>query len=167
MDDWFTTDDVARLLGISKSTLATYRIRYGPNGQYADHPFPQPDESLGRNLLWRADRRDELLEWSAGRPGPGAGGGRPHHVAYAFRDTTDNKTHGLWKLEPAGRFSSGMLQFNPRRPSPFAGRLLEVRYHDSKEPVPAIGLTLVRAGGAGGVLVRPSEYLAAKLFDCR
>lgn len=60
--DWWTTSDVAAYLGVSMSTVSTYRAR----GQ-----MPPPDQTLGRTRLWRPKR---IVEWHKKRPGHG---GRP------------------------------------------------------------------------------------------
>lgn len=83
MDDWLTTADVARLLGIKEETLRSYRTFSQPGGRYSDRPFPEADGRVGNSLLWKAGRADEIRKWAATRPGKGAGGGRPrgqiHH----------------------------------------------------------------------------------------
>jgi len=56
--------DVARLLGVTKETLETYRRRYAHT-----HPTPKPDTSPdARTPAWLGERRVEWLEWFVTRP---------------------------------------------------------------------------------------------------
>jgi hypothetical protein len=54
----------------------------------------------------------------------------PETLIYAFRDvgTKDAPWHGDPDALPAGRFETGLLDFNPSMPRPFSGRTLEMRY---------------------------------------
>jgi transposase len=61
--------DIARELGVAKSTVNVWR------GRYAD--FPEPDVIVGEAPGWLAGRLPEILMWKDSRPGQGAGGGRP------------------------------------------------------------------------------------------
>lgn len=79
MDDWLTLTDVADLLGIKPETLRSYRTHSTPGGRYERHPFPNPDERVGNNLMWKSEREAEIREWGATRPGQGVGGGQPAH----------------------------------------------------------------------------------------
>ena len=81
-----TRDAVAELLGLTPKSISTYltesreTVGVGAKarrGRYADHPFPAPDDYIGRGPWWHPARKDELLKWAASRPGQGAGGGRP------------------------------------------------------------------------------------------
>ena len=60
--DWWTTTDVANYLGVTVSTVSTYRSR----GQ-----MPAPDRTIGRTHVWAPKR---IIEWHDQRPGHG---GRP------------------------------------------------------------------------------------------
>lgn len=79
MDELLTTADVADLLGIKAGTVRLYRTSSRPGGRYEQHPFPEPDDHVGINPVWRSGRKEEILRWSATRPGQGAGGGQPAH----------------------------------------------------------------------------------------
>lgn len=75
-------DEVATLLGVKSRTVTQWMVRSlptpDPQGRkrlYADDPFPVPDKYMGKSPVWRAERRPEFAEWSARRPGRGAGGG--------------------------------------------------------------------------------------------
>jgi predicted DNA-binding transcriptional regulator AlpA len=60
--DWWVTSDVAAYLGVSISTVSTYKAR----GQ-----MPAPDRTFGRTPAWRPA---SIIEWHDKRPGHG---GRP------------------------------------------------------------------------------------------
>jgi predicted DNA-binding transcriptional regulator AlpA len=60
--DWWTTSDVAAYLGVSISTVSTYRAR----GQ-----MPAPSQTVGRTHMWRPR---QIVTWHEARPGHG---GRP------------------------------------------------------------------------------------------
>ncbi len=79
MDTWLTTADLAELLGVKPATIRHYRAASLPGGRSAAPPFPAPDDRLGNAPAWSADRKREILDWAANRPGQGAGGGRPTH----------------------------------------------------------------------------------------
>lgn len=79
MKDWLTLTDVADLLGIKPETLRAYRTHSAPGGRYEQHPFPEPDDRLGNNLMWKSAREPEIRDWAAKRPGKGVGGGQPAH----------------------------------------------------------------------------------------
>lgn len=64
--------EIAGWFGISHRAVANWRTRYADT-----HPFPEPDVIVGRTPGWSRKRRPEIETWAAGRPGPGAGGGRP------------------------------------------------------------------------------------------
>lgn len=85
-DDYLTLADLAELLGVKTETISFYRAHSKPGRRYADHPFPTEDRLFGRSPVWAASRRDEIKAWDAGRPGQGAGGGRP------TRASTDETT---------------------------------------------------------------------------
>ncbi len=70
-------DAVAALLGLKPKSISTYLTESREGGRYEKHPFPKPDGTIGRAPWWRPERKGELLEWAAKRPGQGAGGGRP------------------------------------------------------------------------------------------
>jgi transposase len=61
--------ELARELGVGKSTVNVWRTRYGD--------FPEPDVIVGEAPGWLAERLPEILRWKESRPGQGAGGGRP------------------------------------------------------------------------------------------
>lgn len=60
--DWWTTTDVANYLGVTVSTVSSYRAR----GQ-----MPEPDRTIGRTHVWSPRR---IIDWHERRPGHG---GRP------------------------------------------------------------------------------------------
>lgn len=60
--DFWVTADVAAYLGVSVSTVSTYKAR----GQ-----MPAPDRTFGRTPAWRPA---SIIEWHETRPGHG---GRP------------------------------------------------------------------------------------------
>jgi predicted DNA-binding transcriptional regulator AlpA len=60
--DWWVPEDVAAYLGVSTSTVGSYKAR----GQ-----MPEPDRHFGRTPAWRPAR---IIEWHDARPGHG---GRP------------------------------------------------------------------------------------------
>ncbi|MFB6392708.1 hypothetical protein [Polymorphospora lycopeni] len=68
---------VAELLGLEPKSISQYLFESRPGGRYEHHPFPAPDDRIGRAPWWRPERADEIREWAANRPGQGAGGGRP------------------------------------------------------------------------------------------
>jgi hypothetical protein len=67
------TAGVGALLGIDPASVRRYMVadrdRYG---------FPAPDGRIGRSPWWWAST---IEAWVAGRPGQGAGAGRPRKVA--------------------------------------------------------------------------------------
>jgi transposase-like protein len=65
---------VAEALGVTRHAVHKWRSRY-PAG--SGHPFPEPDVEIDDTPGWRADRLEEIVQWRAGLPGRGAGGGRP------------------------------------------------------------------------------------------
>jgi len=72
-----TMADVAVMLGVKTATIRHYRAVSAPGGRYANHPFPEPDGHLGNVPYWFVTSDNKILAWAAGRPGQGAGGGRP------------------------------------------------------------------------------------------
>lgn len=65
--------DVGAWFGVPGTTVAKWIKRYAD-----DHPCPTPNVMVGeRTPGWLPDREDEWREWEEGRPGRGAGGGRP------------------------------------------------------------------------------------------
>lgn len=77
MTGYLSTADVATLLGIQPSAVRSLRAESKPGRRYSGDPFPEPDLVIARSPAWSEDRTDEILAWSARRPGQGAGGGRP------------------------------------------------------------------------------------------
>jgi predicted DNA-binding transcriptional regulator AlpA len=55
-EDWWTTSDVARFLGISSSTVRAYAAR---------EQMPKADRRIGREPVWRPDT---IREWHEQRP---------------------------------------------------------------------------------------------------
>lgn len=76
MAGYLSTSDVAALLGVQPSTVRMLRAKSRPGHRFAADPFPEPDIVIARSPAWSEDRTDEILAWSARRPGQGAGGGR-------------------------------------------------------------------------------------------
>lgn len=72
---FYTYADLAPLLGLTEKTLRAYVHESKPGQRYAAHPFPERDGKIGKSPIWLAGRLDEILEWSATRPGRGHGGG--------------------------------------------------------------------------------------------
>ncbi|WP_206796299.1 hypothetical protein [Amycolatopsis sp. MtRt-6] len=64
--------EIGTWFDVSHRAVANWRSRYA-----GAHPFPEPDVVIGRTPGWSPDRRSEIEQWEAGRPGQGAGGGRP------------------------------------------------------------------------------------------
>ncbi|MDQ7808406.1 hypothetical protein Q5425_32125 [Amycolatopsis sp. A133] len=64
--------EIGTWFNVSHRAVANWRSRYADS-----HPFPEPDVVIGRTPGWSPDRRNEIERWAAGRPGQGAGGGRP------------------------------------------------------------------------------------------
>lgn len=62
--EWWTTSEVAAYLGLSVTTVSTYRAR----GQ-----MPQPDMTIGRTHVWRPER---IMTWHGNRKRAGIGGRR-------------------------------------------------------------------------------------------
>ncbi len=66
-------EDVARLWGVSRSTVWSYLTksrRADPAtgrkaGRYANDPVPKPDGRRGRYPYWHPDREPELVAWKA------------------------------------------------------------------------------------------------------
>lgn len=73
---FLTVAGVAALLGVDPQTVRGYRVRSKPGGIYARNPFPEPDDTIGRNAVWHPDRAEEIRSWSNARVGRGNGGGR-------------------------------------------------------------------------------------------
>lgn len=63
---------VGEWFGTSAATVSKWRTRYADS-----HPCPEPDVMIGTTPGWADGREDEWRRWEAGRPGRGAGGGRP------------------------------------------------------------------------------------------
>lgn len=61
--------DLARELGVTASTVTTWRSRYDD--------FPAPDVLIGDAPGWLPSRLSEIMGWRGSRPGQGTGGGRP------------------------------------------------------------------------------------------
>lgn len=68
--------EIADWFGITHRAVANWRTRYADT-----HPFPEPDVIIGRTPGWSRERKSEIEAWAAGRPGQGAGGGRPSKPA--------------------------------------------------------------------------------------
>lgn len=64
-DDYLTIADIAELLGVTPGTVHAYRSR---------GYLPEPARLFGRTPVWT---RAVIKKWAGGRPGQGAGGGRP------------------------------------------------------------------------------------------
>lgn len=81
---------VAEALGVTRHAVHKWRSRHPPDSA---HPFPEPDVEIDEAPGWRPDRLEEIVQWRAGLPGRGAGGGRPS----ASRQTylTEAVKHGL------------------------------------------------------------------------
>jgi len=62
--DWWVTADVAAYLGVTTTTVASYRHR---------QQMPDPDRVIGRTPVWRPAT---IIEWHELRPGHG--GRRPN-----------------------------------------------------------------------------------------
>jgi hypothetical protein len=55
--------------GVTAATVSKWRNRYDN--------CPEPDAEIEQTPGWLPSRRAEWEKWHAGRPGQGAGGGRP------------------------------------------------------------------------------------------
>jgi len=62
---------------LSARTVSAYLTWSRVGGRYADHPLPAPDGYHSGSPYWLPGRKRELAAWARGRPGQGAGGGRP------------------------------------------------------------------------------------------
>jgi hypothetical protein len=65
---------IADALDVSRHAVHKWRSRYPHDSQ---HPFPEPDIEVDGAPGWRVDRLEDIMQWRAGLPGRGAGGGRP------------------------------------------------------------------------------------------
>lgn len=68
---------VAGRLGLSYETVRSYHTKaeaHRRTGAVRPGDLPPPDDTFGRSPVWREATIDQ---WLAGRPGRGAGGGRP------------------------------------------------------------------------------------------
>lgn len=72
MTDYLDQAAVGALFGVSRDTVARWRVRYRDT-----HPCPEPDVIIGRSPGWVKDRAQEWRDWAASRTGQGVGGGRP------------------------------------------------------------------------------------------
>lgn len=70
-------EDVAVLLGVDRATISQYMSDSRPGKRYSAHPFPEPNDRIGKQPWWLTGRKREILQWAKQRPGQGAGGGRP------------------------------------------------------------------------------------------
>lgn len=70
-------DALGAAIGVSGKTVKRYLMESRrENGRYADHPFPEPFDHLGREPYWTRSQLPEIQAWLQGRAGRGAGGGR-------------------------------------------------------------------------------------------
>ena len=67
--------DIGRWFDVSGDAVRKWQERYREGGDY--RPFPAPDVILGGTPGWSPHREAEIYAWHAGKPGRGAGGGRP------------------------------------------------------------------------------------------
>jgi hypothetical protein len=93
------------------------------------------------------------------------GAARPRpSLIYAFRmlDGLPGQWYGEPGALPEGNYATGTINFNPRNPSPFAGRTLQVRYG----PVPDDGLPSYLHGytTVNGRSMRPTAAVQDLLF---
>lgn len=72
---------IAEALQVSRHAAHKWRSRYP---QESRHPFPEPDVEIDGIPGWRPDRLEEIVQWRAGLPGRGRGGGRPSTVVQEF-----------------------------------------------------------------------------------
>ena len=75
----FDLDEVGQILGVTGRTISRYLSSSTNGGRYSERPFPAPDGRVGKSPFWLRSRFDEIWDWHKGRPGRGAGGGRPAH----------------------------------------------------------------------------------------
>lgn len=68
---YLTMADVAALLDVKPETISVYRARSKPGKTYAEHPFPEPDDTVGQSPVWFPERAEEIKRWASGRRGPG------------------------------------------------------------------------------------------------
>lgn len=68
---------VAKICGVTTATVSNLLSDSKPGRPLEGRPFPAPDGRIGKSPWWRTERRDEIADWMANRPGRGAGGGRP------------------------------------------------------------------------------------------
>jgi hypothetical protein len=81
---------IAEALGVSRHAVHKWRSRYPED---SNHPFPEPDVEVDGAPGWRADRLDMIVQWRAGLPGRGAGGGRPSAARQEY--LKEAAIHGL------------------------------------------------------------------------
>ena len=60
-EEWWTTNDVARFLGVATGTVRTYLMR---------GKMPAPDQRIGVTNAWRPDT---IKNWAKSRPRKGTG----------------------------------------------------------------------------------------------
>jgi hypothetical protein len=65
---------IAEAMDVTRHAVHKWRSRYPTD---SDHPFPAPDVEVDGIPGWRAERLEKIVQWRAGLPGRGAGGGRP------------------------------------------------------------------------------------------
>lgn len=79
---------VAEALGVTRHAVHKWRSRY-PAG--SRHPFPEADVEIDGAPGWRPDRVEEIVQWRAGLPGRGVGGGRPSASRQAYLAEADRR----------------------------------------------------------------------------
>ncbi|WP_222870083.1 hypothetical protein [Actinomadura decatromicini] len=72
---YLTRDDIGAWFGVSGDAVRKWQERYADGETY--RPFPAPDVILGGTPGWSPHREAEIYAWHKGKPGRGAGGGRP------------------------------------------------------------------------------------------
>lgn len=68
--------DLGAWFGVSGDAVRKWQERYAAEGA-PYRAFPAPDVILGGTPGWSPRREPEIRGWYAGKPGRGAGGGRP------------------------------------------------------------------------------------------
>lgn len=74
---YLSRGDIGRWFGVGGETVRKWQERHGAGGDGGYRPFPHPDVLLDRSPGWSPHREAEIRAWYKGRPGRGAGGGRP------------------------------------------------------------------------------------------
>ncbi|MBA9003742.1 hypothetical protein [Thermomonospora cellulosilytica] len=76
---YLSRDDIGKWFGVSGDAVRKWQDRYESGETY--RPFPAPDILHDGKPGWSPRREPEIWAWYRGRPGRGAGGGRPRKTS--------------------------------------------------------------------------------------